>query len=168
MTFSIKPTQNNDLLRQRFLERQAQQQAQVSNQQPNLNFAQNIQPQDQTQSADKVASANPPPNAALPWGAMMGSMGLSPQGSKEADLSAIGAKIAQMKTQETDSTQKSQIANLEEQYNGYKAVAANMQTPMQPSQNQTALAASQMTGATQAGLNNLALIEIRKKQPETA
>ena len=162
MAFSIKSTQNNDSLRQRFLKRQAQQQALVSNQEP-TNYAQNTKPQDQTQSSDKVASANPPPNAALPWGAMMGAMGLSPQGSKDDDLAAIREKLD---TMATDPTKKSQIANLEEQYNGYKAVAANMQPPVQ--QNQTALAASQMTGATQAGLNNLALIEIRKKQPEMA
>jgi hypothetical protein len=166
MTIDIKTNQNNDWLRKKLLERQAQQQSQVSNQQQSQTFAQNIKPQEQTsqvQSADKAASANPPPNAALPWGSMMGSLGLSPQGSKEADLSAIGEKIAQMKTQATDPAKKSQIDSLEKQYEGYKAVAANMQ---QPSQNQTASAASQMTGATQLGLNNLALIEIKKRQPE--
>lgn len=169
MTIGIKPNQNNDWLRKKVLERQAQQQSQVSNQQQSQTFAQNIKPQEQTsqvQSTDKAASANPPPNASLPWGSMMGSLGLSPQGSKEADLSAIGEKIAQMKTQATDPAKKAQIDSLQKQYEGYKTVAANMKPPSQPSQNETAKAASNMTGATQAGLNNLALIEIKKRQPE--
>ncbi|MEI8376987.1 MAG: hypothetical protein WCF95_00455 [bacterium] len=155
MINGIKSGQNDDWLRKKLLERQSQK-AQVN---------QNIKPQEQIQDANKASTAMPPPKADLPWGNFMNSLGLNPQGSKEADLSAIGEKITQMKIQAKEPTQKAEINSLEQQYNGYKMIAANMQPPAQPPQNQTASAApEQMTGATQLGEYNKAFI--KKRQPE--
>lgn len=163
MINGIKSGQNNDWLRKKLLERQAQQ-AQVH---------QNIQPQEQTKNVNQIQETNkasiamPPPKADLPWGGFMASLGLSPQGSKEADLSAIGEKINQMGIQAKDPAKKAEINSLKQQYNGYKMIAASMQPPAKPAQDQTAATSpSEMTGATQLGEYNKAFII--KKQPEMA
>ena len=162
MISGIQSSQNNDWLRKKLLERQAQNTVQTENQTPNANSVQNIQPQEQTNGTQQVQNANKVDSP--PWGNFMQSMGLSPQGSKEADFSAIGAKISQLKTQATDPTQKSQVDSLQQQYDGFKAVAANMPTPPQASQNQaTATATENMTGATQLGEYNK--LFIKKRQP---
>jgi len=170
MISGIQSGSNNDWLRKKLLERQSQKEVPNANLQPNSNSVQNTQPQEQTngtnqvQASDKVASLNPPQKAELPWGNLMKSLGLSPQGSKEADFSAIGEKISQMKTQATDLAQKTQVDNLQKQYDGYKAVAANMPTPPQAPQNQiTSTPPEQMTGATQLGdLNKYLLVKKRQ------
>lgn len=162
MISGIQSSQNNDWLRKKLLERQSQKEVQTSNQQTNSNSVQNIQPQEQKNGVNQTQNANKVDSP--PWGNFMQSMGLSPQGSKEADFSAIGEKLSQLKNQATDPAQKIQVDNLQQQYDGYKAVAANMPAPPQAAQNQiSATPPDQMVGATQLGEYNKFLI--KKRQP---
>lgn len=163
MINGIKSSSGDDWLRRKFLERQAQQSIQISTQQQNSNSTQNTQPPEQINGTKQVQNANK--ISSPPWADFMQSIGLSPQGSNAADISAIGAKITQMKAQATDPAQKAQIDSLEKQYDGYKAVAANMPAQTQPQQNQfSSTPPEQMVGATQLGVYNQMLV--KKRQPE--
>ena len=158
MIQSIKFGQEDAWLKKKKLEQKAQESV-------SANQIQNIQPQEQTNGTNQVQQANqasaaiPAQAANIPWQGFMGTLGLSPQGSSSADMSAIGEKLSQMKAQATDPTQKSQIENLQKQYEGYKAVAANMPAQTAPQQNQST-SVEQMTGATQLSeLNKLLLLK---------
>jgi hypothetical protein len=165
---------NNDWLRKKLLERQAQQSA-AANSQPQQIDQNNRQIQEQSngtnqaQNINQASGAISANNMNYPWGNFMSSIGLSSQGSKDADMSAIGEKLSVMKAQATDPTQKTQIESLEKQYEGYKAVAANMSANVTPnissSPNEKSTAAENMTGATQLGEYNK--LFIKKFQPGT-
>lgn len=108
---------------------------------PTGNYAQDIQLLHSTmkqgdEEAGKISidSKGMPPldrpqKGELPWADLLQDLGLSPQGSKEADLSAIANKISELEAAAKTDTEKANVDGLKSEYQQAVAAAASLQPP---------------------------------------
>lgn len=79
-------------------------------------LAQNFAAQNTTQSDGQSGN----PGFSLPWNSLLQAVGLTPQGSPQADFAAIAEKLNAMSASDTSGTQQSTIAALQAKLAQYK------------------------------------------------
>ena len=91
------------------------------------NFATTIKQVHKNGSADKTNNKNKTGQPTLPWTSLMQSLGIEPQGSKEADFAAISAKLEQMQASATTADQQANLATLQAQFAQFQNMDKQMQ-----------------------------------------
>lgn len=150
---------NNDWMKKKLLERQAQQGTQAQGQEQVQNNAQvqDLSKTNDVDSANKVGSQMGAQGGqqALPWSNMMNDLGLKESGSKEGDIKAISTKLDLMKTEATSPADKAELASLEKEFESVKAMAGSMQPPQAPAELQNSTAGIEQLG----DINKLMLVK---------